>query len=196
MFWDYFVKKYTKQVIGEFNEGKDPFTEEYEYERKSFLSGTTKVVKRKREKTIHEYIPEKEQKLIRYMRRRSYRMELMFSFWGMKFGWINIVKLLPVVGDICSLILALVMFNNIRKLVGDMPTDLQTRCIFTILVDFGFGLVPIVGDVVSMAYKPNCRNAMMVEDFLDSKFRKLKNVQEGSLRLGTPLSTKNNVNAL
>lgn len=193
MFWNYLVKRYAKKVVGELNEGKDPFTEEYEYERKSFLSGTTKVVKRRREKTIHDYVPEREKELIRYMRKKSYRMELVFSFCGMRLGWINIIKLVPVIGDICSLIFTLMVFNNIKKSIGNMPKDLQTHCLANIMIDFAFSLVPIVGDVVSIAFKPNCRNAMIIEEFLDSKYRKLKDVQDGSLRIRSPSSTANSI---
>lgn len=189
MFLDYFIKKFTKGIIGDFNGGKDPFTEDYELERKSFISGTTKTVKRTRAKTIHDYIPEPEQGLIRDLRKRSHRMELMFSFWGMKFGWINIVKLAPVVGDIFSLIISLMMLNDARKVSGGLPMEVQGQCIFNILVDFGCSLVPIVGAIVSVAWKPNCRNTMLVEDYLDQKYRKMRNIRTGSLRLGTSLRT-------
>lgn len=188
MLFNYFVKKYTKKVIGEFNNGEDPFLEEYEFERKSFFSGSSKIVKKTRPKSIAEYVPEKQQAMILSLRKRCYRMELMFSFWGMKFGWLNVVKIVPVIGDICALCLSLMVFRDVRNATEGLPTDITAQCLFNIVVDFTFSLVPIVGDIVSVAYKPNCRNAMLIEEHIDQKYRKLMNVKTGSLRMSTPIS--------
>lgn len=188
MIFGYFVKKFTRKVVGEFNGGEDPFMEEYELERKSFLSGSSKIVKKTRPKSIAEYVPENERVVILSMRKRCYRMELMFSFWGAKFGWLNVVKIVPVIGDICSLGLSLMVLRDIRNATEGLPADITTQCLFNILVDFVFSLVPIVGDIVSVAYKPNCRNAMLIENHIDQKYGKLANVKTGSIRTGTPIS--------
>lgn len=188
MFFGYFIKKFTRQVIGDFNGGEDPFVEEYELERRSFLSGSSKIVKKMRPKSIPEYVPEPEQVMIRALRRRCYRMELIFTFWGMKFGWLNVVKIVPVVGDICALCFSLLVLRDVRNAMGGMPSDLSMRCLFNVVVDFAFSLVPIVGDIVSVAYKPNCRNALLVEEFVDNKYRKVMNVKTGNIRMGTAIT--------
>lgn len=188
MFINYFVKKFTKKVVGEFNGGEDPFVEEYELERRSFLSGSSKIVKKKRPKTIPEYIPESQQIMIRALRRRCYRMELIFTFWGMKFGWLNVMKIVPVVGDICALCFSLLVLRDTRNAMGGMPSDLSMQCLFNVIVDFAFSLVPIVGDIVSVAYKPNCRNAMLIEEFVNNKYRRGNNIKTGEIKMGTPLT--------
>lgn len=183
MLFSYFVKKFTRKAVGEFNGGEDPFVEEYELERRSFLSGSSKIVKKKRPKSIPEYVPQQEQVMIRALRRRCYRMELIFSFWGMKFGWLNVVKIVPVVGDIAALCLSLMVLRDTRNAMGGMPTDLSMQCLFNVLFDFAFTLVPIVGDIVSVAYKPNCRNAMLIEEYVDNKYRKESNIKTGAAKV-------------
>ncbi|QLL33143.1 hypothetical protein HG536_0E00530 [Torulaspora globosa] len=187
MFFSYFVKKFTRKVVGDFNNGQDPFVEEYEFERKSFFSGSSKVVKKTRPKSIAEYVPERQRGLVLSMRKRCYRMELMFSFWGMKFGWLNIVKIVPVVGDICALCLSLLVLREMRTAADGLPSDIMASCLFNILIDFTFSLVPIVGDIVSVAYKPNCRNAMLIEEHIDRKYRKEMNLKAAK-QMDTPIS--------
>lgn len=187
MFFSYFIKKFTRKVVGDFNEGRDPFVEEYELERKSFFSGSSKVVKKTRPKSIAEYVPERQRGLVLNMRKRCYRMELMFSFWGMKFGWLNIVKIVPVVGDVLALAVSLLVLREMRTAADGLPSDIMATCLFNILIDFTFSLVPIVGDIVSVAYKPNCRNAMLIEEHIDHKYRKEMNIK-ASKTLDTPIS--------
>ncbi|QLQ80701.1 hypothetical protein HG537_0E00540 [Torulaspora globosa] len=187
MIFSYFIKKFTRNVVGEFNNGQDPFVEEYEFERKSFFSGSSKIVKKTRPKSIGEYVPERQRGLVVSMRKRCYRMELMFSFWGMKFGWLNIVKIVPVVGDICALCVSLWVLKEMRTAADGLPSDIMANCLFNILIDFTFSLLPIVGDIVSVAYKPNCRNAMLIEEHIDHKYRKEMNIKATKM-MDTPIS--------
>ena len=106
----------------------------------------------------------------------------------MKFGWLNVVKIVPVVGDICALCFSLLVLRDTRNAMGGMPSDLSMQCLFNVIVDFAFSLVPIVGDIVSVAYKPNCRNAMLIEEFVNNKYRRGNNIKTGEIKMGTPLT--------
>lgn len=165
----YVAKKAVKHYLGEFNGGKDPFSEEYEVEEKSRLHGTVKTVIKTREKPIPAYIPADQQKLIRTVRMKAYRRELMFNLFGIKFGWLNVLQLIPVVGGLIGLYFQYGLIMEMQETVGKFPAEEKAIFTFNVIIDFLINLIPVIGDFLSALYKPNCRNVMALEKWLDKK---------------------------
>ncbi|CCH58137.1 hypothetical protein TBLA_0A03370 [Henningerozyma blattae CBS 6284] len=166
-----FVKNAAASYLGEFNGGRNPFTEEYEVQEKSRLHGTVRAVIKSRDKPIPEYIPSEIQHMIKSVRKKAYRRELMFRVSGIKFGWLNVLQLLPVVGGLIGLYFQYSLILEIQEVIGKIPADLKAKFSFNIIVDFLLNLIPIIGDFLSALYKPNCRNVMALEAHLDNQYR-------------------------
>jgi hypothetical protein len=74
--------------------------------------------------------------------------------WG--FGLDAIVDLLPVGGDVVVLALSLyLVFVAFRM---ELPREEIARMLFNIVLAFLVGLIPVIGDVAYLAFKPNMRN--------------------------------------
>lgn len=84
----------------------------------------------------------------------------------MQFGTVTLWALIPVIGDIISLLNALSLVRLSRRVDGGLPPFLVATMLVWCAVDFALKLVPIVGDVLTAIVKPNTRNLVRVEDFL------------------------------
>lgn len=83
-----------------------------------------------------------------------------------QFGTVTLWGLLPVVGDIVSLLNALALVRLARRVDSGLPPFLAATMLVWCGVDFALKLVPLVGDVLSAIVKPNTRNVARVEAFL------------------------------
>lgn len=50
-----------------------------------------------------------------------------------------------------------------------MPADVTSKMYFNIILDFGIGLVPFLGDIADAVFRANTRNAVVLEKFLRAK---------------------------
>ncbi|SCU98452.1 LAFA_0G18008g1_1 [Lachancea sp. 'fantastica'] len=169
----YPLKYVAKKIFGEVELGsafEDPFFEEVEFEKRSFWSGSTKIVKKRRDKSIPESIPETDGKILRRVRKRAYRLDMKFHVFGIRFGWLGVIGILPVVGDLLILWLSLQVYQEATKINGGLPSGVSAQMITNIALDFGLGLIPIVGDIVSVCYKANSRNVLVLEKHLKRKY--------------------------
>ncbi|SCU82044.1 LANO_0B04940g1_1 [Lachancea nothofagi CBS 11611] len=170
------LKYIAKKVFGEVEIGsafEDPFFEEVEFEKRSFWSGSTKIVKKRRDKSIPERVPEIDGKILRRVRKRAYRLDMAFHIGGVRFGWLGVIGILPVVGDLMILWLSLQVYREAMKVTGGLPPAVSAQMLTNIALDFGLGLIPIVGDFVSVCYKANSRNVLVLEKFLKNKYHRV-----------------------
>lgn len=86
-----------------------------------------------------------------------------------QFGTVTLWGLVPVVGDVVSLLNALSLIRAARRVDGGLPPFLVATMLVWAAVDFAIKLVPIVGDVLTAIIKPNTRNLLYVEGFLARK---------------------------
>lgn len=100
------------------------------------------------------------------VRRQAYRYDMWFSLLGMKFGWSNVVGLVPVAGALISNYWSIRIYLLARKLDDGLPLDIQLIFFFNILVDFLLSLIPFVGDLIEIGYKANLRNFLLLEKHL------------------------------
>ena len=81
-----------------------------------------------------------------------------------RFGLNSVIGLLPGGGDTALALLSLAIVWQARKLGA--PASLQRRMLANVAVEFGGGLVPVLGDLFDMAFKANLRNLDLLERHL------------------------------
>lgn len=58
------------------------------------------------------------------------------------------------------------VLRKASQIEGGLPAALYSRMLLNIMLDFGIGLVPFLGDVADAWFKANTRNAWLLEDYL------------------------------
>ncbi|ETW82795.1 hypothetical protein HETIRDRAFT_243211, partial [Heterobasidion irregulare TC 32-1] len=104
-------------------------------------------------------------KLLAAVQRRAHRLDRGFSLCGLRFGWTFVLGLVPGLGDAADAALGYVLV--VRKARGaGLPPWLVQRMLLHLALATSAGLIPLLGDVLLAAYKPNSRNAALLEEFL------------------------------
>ncbi len=97
------------------------------------------------------------------LRRWAILLDSVFRVPGtsVRFGLDAIVGLIPGIGDLASPVYtALILVEGLRRRV---PAVVQARMVLNTALDMGMGLVPLLGDVVDVAWKANLRNLALLE---------------------------------
>jgi hypothetical protein len=97
-------------------------------------------------------------------------LDAQFSFMGVRFGMDAIVGLIPVIGDTLTALASTYPIFVARH--HGLGRTVQARMAFNVLVDWLPGLVPVVGDLIDVAYKANLRNVKLLEKAAATKLRK------------------------
>lgn len=97
---------------------------------------------------------------------------------GFRVGWAGIIGLIPWIGDVISLMLALQILHRAQTIEGGLPASVNLRMLSNIMFDFGIGLIPIVGDLINIMYKCNSRNFILLEQFLIKKYLLGETIQD------------------
>lgn len=96
-----------------------------------------------------------------------------FKILGLRFGIDPILGLIPGGGDLVSLILSsYIVWIGIKM---ELPKNKITRMIGNIMLDFGIGLLPILGDAADFAFKSNLMNLEILEQHVE------KDIVEGEI---------------
>jgi len=120
---------------------------------------------RQRKRAMPADLTPQEQKILAKIRRRAHRLDKGFSLCGFRVGYTFIIGFIPGAGDVTNALLGYNLVTKQAKKI-DVPDSLISKMQLNTLIAAGVGIVPILGDVMAAAYKPNSRNAHMVEDFL------------------------------
>lgn len=142
---------------------EDPYYEfvPLRHDEKGNVTKHKKVARR-----IPNGISENDTKVLLDVRRQAYRYDMWFSLFGLKFGWSNVVGLIPIVGALVSNYWSFKIYLLARNLDDGLPLDIQIIFFFNMLVDFLLSLIPIVGDIIEIGYKANLRNFLLLEKHL------------------------------
>lgn len=140
---------------------EDPY---HEYVEATTTLG--KVYEKKIPRRIPDGLSINDTKILQTFKNKAYRYDMWFSVLGVKFGWTNIVGIIPVVGTIVSTYWSLKLLWMTRSLDDGFPLDLQLLFILNIGIDFLLGLIPFVGDIIEIGYKSNSRNYLLLEKHL------------------------------
>ncbi|KAF8465277.1 hypothetical protein BDZ91DRAFT_639131, partial [Kalaharituber pfeilii] len=167
---NYIGKFVVRKILKESSENKfgksDAFFERTPATRMGH-SGPTKFTgnKKRLRKALPPGLSESDQEVLVRVKRRAYMLDMsLFSLCGLRFGWSSVIGLLPGIGDVCDMLLALMVVRSASE-VG-LPPAIRTKMLFNIILDFLIGLVPFLGDLADAAYKCNTRNAIILENYL------------------------------
>lgn len=94
-------------------------------------------------------------------RRLAHLMDAQFSLGGVKFGLDAIVGLIPVVGDAATAGASLFPIWVARR--HNLGSTVQARMALNVLIDLLPGMIPLVGDLIDVAYKANLKNIKLLE---------------------------------
>ena len=100
-----------------------------------------------------------------------------FNIAGIRFGLDSLVGLIPVAGDVLSFLAGLYPLHLAAK--HDLGTIVKTRMAGNLLIDFGVGAIPLVGDVFDIGYKANVKNLKLLEEALEKKRRLAASTSRG-----------------
>ena len=103
-------------------------------------------------------------------RQLAHWLDAKFEFMGVKFGADSLIGLIPVVGDTLTALASSYLIYVARR--HNLGTVVQTRMAFNIMVDWVPGLIPVVGDLVDVAYKANLKNLKLLEAAAEKKLRR------------------------
>jgi len=162
------AKIVTKKILGETIQNKfgteDPYFEQVPATR---LNGTPNGKFKKRKKALPPGISEHDGKVLTKVKRRAYRLDLaLFSCCGVRFGWGSALGLIPAIGDVLDMLMAMLVLKTCMQIDGGLPTSVKARMMVNILFDFGIGIIPFIGDLADAAFRANTRNAALLEAYL------------------------------
>lgn len=86
-----------------------------------------------------------------------------------RMGADSIIGLLPVGGDVAGFLISAMIIFQAKKL--GIPKHIEARMWKNVAVDAAAGFVPIVGDLVDVAWKANRKNVDLLENFLRAEGR-------------------------
>jgi hypothetical protein len=65
--------------------------------------------------------------------------------------------------------MAIMVLRTCQKIEGGLPAEVTSKMYFNIILDFGIGLVPFLGDIADALFRANTRNAVVLEKYLRQK---------------------------
>lgn len=145
----------------------NPFEEQVPiYDKHGVATGKTKTRKR----GFPTGLSPNDTKILKKVRKRAYRLDMsLFNCCGIRFGWSSVIGIIPVIGDFIDCFMALMLVKSCQKIDGGLPATLRARMMFNIALDFGLGLVPLLGDIADAIFRANTRNAWLLEVYLTKK---------------------------
>jgi len=165
------AKFISKKILGESlqnNFGKDdPYFETVPATR---LDGRPSSKGKKRRKALPPGISEHDAKILTKVKRRAYRLDMsLFNCCGLRFGWSSVIGIIPGIGDVIDAFMAMMVLRTCQQVEGGLPAAVKSKMMFNIVLDFGIGLVPFLGDIADALFRANTRNAVELEKFLREK---------------------------
>lgn len=138
------IMKYVfKRNMPDLHFGTDPYFEADDTKRKKF-------------KQPPPGLSQRDAKILKKVRRRAYRLDQSISCCCCSFrvGWASIIGLVPVVGDVTDAWLAARIVSAAKSIDGGLPESVVAQMYANVVVDFGIGLIPLVGDIADMSKEP------------------------------------------
>jgi len=154
---------------------EDPYFESVPATR---LNGKPNGKMKKRRKALPMGISEHDGKILTKVKRRAYRLDMsLFNCCGIRFGWSSVIGIIPGIGDVIDAFMAIMVMRTCEQVEGGLPADVKSKMYFNIVLDFGIGLVPFLGDIADAVFRANTRNAVELEKHLRAKGAKALKAQ-------------------
>ncbi|MBI2012041.1 DUF4112 domain-containing protein [Candidatus Daviesbacteria bacterium] len=90
-------------------------------------------------------------------------LENKFKFFKFKFGMEPIIGMIPIFGDLLSLLLSLYLVWIGMKM--KIPEEAMSKMLGNIFLDFFIGIIPIFGDVADFVYRANSKNLEILKQY-------------------------------
>jgi len=133
---------------------------------------------KKRRKALPPGISEHDGKVLTKVKRRAYRLDMsLFNCCGIRFGWSSVIGIIPGIGDVIDAFMAMMVLRTCQQVEGGLPNEVRAKMMFNIVLDFGIGLIPFLGDIADAVFRANTRNAVVLEKFLREKGEKALKAQ-------------------
>lgn len=112
---------------------------------------------------------EKEKELLRRIRMLAILLDNQFRIPGtnFRFGWDSVIGLVPGFGDVATGLLSAYIVYLAHQL--NVPRDVLAKMIVNVVIDVSAGMVPVVGDVLDVAWRANLKNIRLLEQYLQSR---------------------------
>jgi len=124
----------------------------------------------KQKKLIPSYLSEEDAKILAKVRKRAYYLDMsLFNFMGVRFGWSSVIGIIPEIGDVIDMLMAMSLFRQCCKC--GISSSTKMHMLMWIFIDFIIGLVPLVGDILDASIKANTKNVRLLEQELDRKYK-------------------------
>ena len=187
------IMKYVfKRNMPDLHFGTDPYFEADDTRRKKF-------------KQPPPGVSQHDAKILKKVRRKSYRLDQSISCccYHFRIGWAAIIGLIPFIGDIIDALLAYRIIALAKSIEGGLPEAVVAQMYANVVVDFGIGLIPVVGDIADMSncpnhlhlsqltstvYKCNTRNLQLLEKHLVKKSGQATDTSQHELGRSTAAS--------
>ncbi|MCJ1329457.1 hypothetical protein MMC10_006137 [Thelotrema lepadinum] len=171
---DFFAKKVATHVLKENAANKfgseDPY---FDYVSPLDMNGNAVGKPKKQKKATPPGLTKKEEKVLKKVTRRAYRLDNCLNICGIRLGWGVVAGIIPGLGDIFDTLCALMVYRTC--LAADLPGSLKSRMMLNIMIDFAIGLVPVLGDVADALYRASklapleCNAAAVLTLILDTR---------------------------
>ncbi|KAK4167661.1 hypothetical protein QBC43DRAFT_311222 [Cladorrhinum sp. PSN259] len=171
------LKIIEKKALKKLGKDKTNTNSDNPYRHKVPVYKNGKLVKYKtEERPIPVGLSKNDAKILRSVRKRAFRWDMGFRCCctSFRFGWSTIIGLIPVLGDIADLLMALALIKKASKVDGGLPKRLYSMMFANIMLDFAIGFVPVLGDFADMFYRANTRNAWLLDAYLAEKAKALQ----------------------
>ena len=97
----------------------------------------------------------------------AHLLDTQFGFGKYRFGLSALIDLIPVAGDFVDAALSLYIISIAVQM--KVPAWIYVRMVINIAINFLFGLLPIVGDLVYFIRKVNVKNVRLLENYVAKK---------------------------
>ncbi|KAH6662704.1 hypothetical protein B0J14DRAFT_434527, partial [Halenospora varia] len=121
-------------------------------------------------------------KVLNKVQRQAYQLDMsLFNCCGIRVGWSSVIAIIPVQVYVLDAFMAFMVLRTCQEVQGGLPKGVQAKVIFNscyagrdvnIIMDFGVGLVPLIGDIADVLFRANTRNAMVLKEYLYEKAKK------------------------
>ncbi|CDH58721.1 hypothetical protein RO3G_10750 [Lichtheimia corymbifera JMRC:FSU:9682] len=124
-----------------------------------------------------------DRQILRTVKKRAWYLDRGCKCCCLQVGLDGVVGLIPVVGDLIGVLLALHLVKVACR--ADLPNHIIAKMLVNVFIDFILGLTPIAGDVMDVLYQCNWRNAMILEEYLFLRRRDEIRAEQGAAGYGS-----------
>ncbi|KAI9318748.1 hypothetical protein BX666DRAFT_1855001 [Dichotomocladium elegans] len=132
-------------------------------------ASTTKAHWWKKQPGADIILSERDRHVLRKVKKQAKFLDHGCKCCCISIGLDGIIGLIPFLGDIICVLLALNLVREACK--ADLPRSTIVQMLTNVTMDFmqvrgGLGMTPIAGDVLDILFKCNSRNAAILEEYL------------------------------